>query len=98
MSCLVIDMLLLSCVLLSTGQLCYCLPVHRYLMAAYLHTPVQPNATKSVKIAVIHSNRTSLTLTLNPKLKTIPTLILTLNLRWAARGFVIMPPGGDQTS
>ena len=51
----------------------------------------------SVKIAAIHSNRTILTLTLNPKLKTTPTLTLTLNLRWAARGFVIMPLGHGHT-
>ena len=42
---------------------------------AYLHTPVQPSTTyKSVKIAAIHSNRTTLTLTLNPKLKITLTL------------------------
>ena len=48
---------------------------------------------KSVKIAAIHSNRTTLTLTLNPKLKITPFLTLTLNRRWAVRGFVIMRPG-----
>jgi len=48
---------------------------------------------KSVKIAAIHSNCTTLTLTLNPKLKITPFLTLTLNWRWAVRGFVIMLPG-----
>ena len=36
---------------------------------------------KSVKVAAIHSNSTTLTLTLNPKLKITPILTLTLNRR-----------------
>ena len=49
--------------------------------------PYSPAPHKSVKIASIHSNCTTLTLTLKPKLKITP--FLTLNRRWAVRGFVI---------
>ena len=53
----------------------------------------QHHLKKCKKIAAIHSNRTTLTLTLNPKLKINPFLTLTLKRRWAVRGFVITRTG-----
>jgi len=54
-------------------------PLHGHV---FTNPPYSPAAPKSVKIPAIHSNPTTLTLTLNPKLKITPFLTLTLNRRY----------------
>ena len=71
---------------LSSSRLCSRVGIYK--------PPYSPTPPKKVKkIAAIHSNCTTLTLTVNPKLKIPPFLTLTLNWRWAVRGFVITHPG-----